>query len=84
MGKDGEAADGDQGIYELLLVESAVFIRSLAFFFPNLCPVCFGGCCLSISAWGGCCVLVSSAFILPLLLIILRILLFILEFLGWC
>lgn len=72
--------------YELLPVESSAFIRSLTFFFPNLCPVCFGGCCVSVSAWGGCCVLASSAFILPvppLALIIFKILLFILKFLGW-
>lgn len=38
--------------YELLPVESSAFIRSLAFFFPNLCPVCFGRCCVCVSAQG--------------------------------
>lgn len=65
--------------YDFSFMESSAFISLLAFFFPNLYPVCFGGwgCHVCVAAWEGCAVLMCSPFVLPMhLLALIKLMIF--------
>jgi len=69
MEKAGVVSRADDSLF----MESSAFVSLLAFFFPNLYPVCFGGwgCRVCEAAWEGCAVLMCSPFSLPVPLLVL-------------